>query len=128
MQDRDKLDLFKAALALAAADQQITRAELGILEGLAAKVGIGQKSFEAMKTAALRGEGLADKVCFSSPEMARKALELLVAEARIDGEISEPERRLLVALAERLKIATEEFLTIYQAGIQRADELRARRK
>jgi uncharacterized tellurite resistance protein B-like protein len=128
MQDRDKLDLLKAALAVAAADKDMSRAELGIVEGLAAKAGIGQISFDAMKAAALRGEGLADNICFSSPARARQALELLVAEARIDGQITEQERSLLVTLAERLKITTEEFVTIYQAGIQRADELRARRK
>lgn len=128
MQDRDKLDLFKAALALAAADQEMTRAEMGIVEGLAAKVGIGRMSFEAMKTAALRGEHVADNVCFSSPDRARQALELLVAEARIDGEITDDERAFLVTLADRMKITGAEFQAIFQAGVQRANEVRGRRK
>jgi uncharacterized tellurite resistance protein B-like protein len=127
MQDRDRLELLKAALAVAAADKQLTRAEEGVVEGLAARVGIGQTSFEAMKTAALRGESLTDNICFSSPEMARRAMELLVAEARIDGEITDAERSLLVLLAERLKITGDEFQAIFKAGLERADEIRRRR-
>jgi uncharacterized tellurite resistance protein B-like protein len=127
MQDREKLDLLKAALAVAAADKKLTQAEMGVVEGLAARVGVGRTSLDAMKAAALRGEALADDVCFSSPETARRALELLVAEARIDGEISEAERTLLVRLGERLKITGQEFQTLYTAGVQRANELRKRR-
>lgn len=128
MQDREVLDLFKAALALAAADKKLARAELGVVEGLAAKVGLGQTSYEAMKAAALRGDGLADNVCFSSPEKARRALELLVAEARIDGQITDEERSLLVRVADRLNINGREFQAVYQAGVQRADEVRRRRE
>ena len=127
MEDRERLDLFKAALALAAADKKLTQAELGVVEGLAAKVGVGQASFEAMKAAALRGDDLADNICFSSPETARRALELLVAEARIDGQITDEERSFLVLVADRLNINDQEFQTIYQAGVQRADEIRRRR-
>jgi len=127
VEDRERLDLFKAALALAAADKKLTRPELGVVEGLAAKVGVGKASFEAMKAAALRGDDLADNICFSSPETARRALELLVAEARIDGQITDEERSLLVLVADRLNINGQEFQTIYQAGVQRADEIRRRR-
>ncbi len=127
MQDREILDLFKAALMLGAVDKELTRAELGVIEGLAAKVGVGQASFEAMKAAALRGDSLADNVCFSSPEAAYRALELLVAQARIDGEITDEERGFLVRLADRLGITGQEFQAVIQAGIRRADELRRRR-
>ncbi len=58
MQNREVLELFRAALALAAADNRLSRSELGVVEGLAAKVGVGQASFEAMKAAALRGDDL----------------------------------------------------------------------
>ena len=126
MQDRESLDLFKAALALAAADKHLARAELGVVEGLAAKVGIGRASFEAMRDMAMRGDALADNVCFQSPETARRAFELLVAEARIDGKITNEERSFLVLLADRLNINDQEFQALYQAGIQRADEIRRR--
>jgi hypothetical protein len=128
VQDREKLELFKAALAMAAVDRKLTRAEVGLVEGLAVKVGVGKASFDAMAAAALRGEPIASRMCISSPDTARLVLKLLVAEARIDGEISDAERDLLVTIADRLKIAEEEFQTIYQEGLRQADEIRRRRQ
>lgn len=127
MQDREKLDLFRAALTLAAADKELARAEMGVVEGLAAKVGIGQASFDAMKAAAMRGEDVAGNVCFQSVDRARQAMELLVAQARIDGEITDAERGMLVMLADRLNIPADDFQALYKAGVRRADELRNRK-
>ena len=128
MQDREKLELFKAALAVAAADRTLKRSELGLIQGLAVKVGIGKASFDAMMDAALRGEPVAAGVCIGSPDTARLALKLLVAEARIDGEISNAERDLLVTIADRLKIGGEEFQAVYTEGLRQADEIRRRRQ
>ncbi|MGQ9648696.1 MAG: hypothetical protein ACUVXJ_01135 [Phycisphaerae bacterium] len=128
MQDREKLELFKAALAVAAADRTLKRSELGLIQGLAVKVGIGKASFDAMIAAALRGEPIAGGVCIRSPDTARLALKLLVAEARIDGEISDAERDLLVTMADRLKIGGDEFQAIYTEGLRQADEIRRRRR
>jgi len=127
VQDREKLELFKAALAVAAADRTLRRSELGLIEGLAVKVGIGKASFDAMAAAALRGEPVAAGLCIGSPDTARLALRLLVAEARIDGEISDAERALLVTIADRLKITGEDFQAIYAEGLKQADEIRRRR-
>lgn len=128
MQDREKLELFKAALAVAAADRTLKRSELGLIQGLAVKVGIGKASFDAMMAAALRGEPIATGVCIGSPDTARLALKLLVAEARIDGEISDAERDLLVTIAQRLKIAGDQFQAIYAEGLSQAEEIRRRRR
>ena len=127
MQDREKLGLFKAALALAVADGELASSEMGVVQGLAVKVGVGQASFDAMVAAARRGEQLADSVVIDSPADARTAMLLLVAQARIDGQITDPERELLVRIAGRLQIPTDEFQAIYIEGIRRADEIRARR-
>lgn len=62
-----------------------------------------------------------------SPAKARTALELLVAQARIDGQISDEERSLLVRIAGSLKITGEDFSAVYEAGIRRADEIRRSR-
>lgn len=70
---------------------------------------------------------IADQIVMQSPQIARTALELLVAQARIDGQITEPERDILVRIATRLKIVGEEFKSIYQAGINRADKIRKSR-
>lgn len=126
MNNIEKLDLLKAALAVAAADGEFKPSEMGVVLGLAARVGVGKASLDAMMAAAKRGDSLASNIVMQSPESARTALELLVAEARIDGEITEKERGLLAWLATRLGIKGEEFQAIYAAGIARADAVRKR--
>jgi tellurite resistance protein len=128
MDDMEKLELLKAVLAVAAADGEISRAEKGVIEGLADRVGVGSASLEAMLTAARRGDSLAYDVVFKTPEHSRTALELLVAEARIDGEISERERSLIVWIATKLGIKADAFERVYAAGLARADAVLNRHK
>lgn len=128
MNDQEKLELLKAALAVAAADGEFRRSEMGVVEGLAARVGVGRVSLEAMIAAARRGDSLAYNVVMRSETSARTALELLVAEARIDGEIAEKERSLIAWIASRLGIKDQEFTDIYKAGIARADKIRRARQ
>ena len=77
--------------------------------------------------AAGRDPHYADGILMGSEGSARTALELLVAEARIDGEISAEERDLLVRLATRLNIDGDAFEDTYSAGIARADRIRKSR-
>ena len=60
-------------------------------------------------------------------ELARSVFELLVALARIDGEVSDEERSVLVRIASSLGIAGAEFESAYMAGIERADTIRKSR-
>ena len=60
---------------------------------------IETRSFPAMVEAADRGESIGDGIMFRSWEKAQQALELLVAQARIDGEISKEERDAFYAEA-----------------------------
>lgn len=120
----EELDLLKAAIAVAVADGEIRRSEKGVLEGLAQRVGIGRVSFEAMAEAAKHDDSIADNILMRSQEQARRALELLVAQARIDGRISSEERALLVRIALSLGLAGTDFESVYQAGIERADRIR----
>jgi tellurite resistance protein len=128
MTDLERLELLKAALAVAAADGELCRSEMGVIKGLAARVGVGEASLDAMVAAARRGDSLSVHVAIQRPKAARTALELLVGQARIDGEISPKERALLVWIAARLNIAGPEFDEVYRAGLARADALRKRRK
>jgi len=127
MKDIEKLELLKAALAVAVADGQLKRSEMGVVMGLAARVGLGEASLQAMIEAAKRDPGFADHMLVGSGDSAKAAFELLVAEARIDGAISEEERALLMRLAQRLQITGDEFTEIYKAGIARADKIRQNR-
>jgi len=128
MDDLEKLELVKAALAVAAADGEIRRSEMGVVMGLAARVGLGQASLDAMLASAERGDSLAYDIVMRSEKSARTALELLVAEARIDGEITEKERGLIAWIGTRLGIKGDAFQSVYKAGIARADAVRKRHK
>ena len=128
MKDIDQRELLKAALAVAVADGEIRRSEKGVLEGLAYRIGVGRASFEAMIEAAQHDDSFADNILIRSEKSARMALELLVAQARIDGEISERERDVIVRIAAKLGLAGTEFQSIYQAGIARADKIRNSRR
>ncbi len=123
----EDLELLKAALAVAMADGELRRSEKGVVEGLAERIGIGRVSFEAMLEAAEEDDSIADNILLRSKEKARSAFELLVAQARIDGEISDDERSLLVRIATSLGITGTDFETVYLAGVKRADRIRKSR-
>lgn len=123
----EDLELLKAALAVAMADGELRRSEKGVVEGLAERIGIGRVSFEAMLEAAEKDDSIADNILLRSKEKARSAFELLVAQARIDGEISDDERSLLVRIATSLGITGTDFETVYLAGVKRADRIRKSR-
>ncbi len=128
MNNMEKLDLLKAVMALAMADGEVRRSELGVARGLAERLGIGQASFEAMLEEAATHDAIADNMFIGNQAKAHTAFELLVAQARIDGEISFEERSLLVRIAKTLNIDDADFPVIYQAGLSRADKLRKSRE
>ncbi len=127
MNQMEQLELLRAVLAVAAADGDIRRSELGVAKGLAERIGVGRTSFDAMLGEAEAGADLTDNIVMHSPESARTALTLLVAQARIDGEISSEERELIVRIACSLGVTDDDFQKVYQAGIERADTLRKAR-
>ncbi len=124
----EDLELLKATMAVAVADGQLLRAEMGVVQGLAERIGVGRVSFEAMLDAARQDKSFADNILIQSKAKARSALELLVGLARIDGLISDEERAVIVRIATSLGITGDEFERIYLAGIARADTLRRSRK
>lgn len=128
MDHMEQLDLLKAIMAIAVADGEVRRSELGVARGLAERLGIGEASFEAMLEEAQTHDAIADNMFISDQAKAHTAFELLVAQARIDGEISHEERALLVRIAKTLNIDDADFPVIYQAGLSRADRLRKSRE
>ena len=123
----EDLELLKAALVVAVADGEIRRSEMGVVQGLAERIGVGRASLEAMIEAAEQDDSIADNILIRSKERAHTAFELLVAQARIDSEISNEERSVLVRVASSLGITGNEFEAIYGAGIKRADNIRKSR-
>ena len=127
MASMEDLELLRAAMAVALADGELRRSEMGVIKGLAARTGIGRISFDAMLGAAESDPSFADKILIHSPDKARQAVEILVAEAGLDGEISPRERAVIQHIARQLKITDEELGELYEAGVRRADALRKHR-
>ena len=48
MTHMEKMDLLKAALAVAVADGEVRRSEMGVVRGLAERIGVGKASLDAM--------------------------------------------------------------------------------
>jgi hypothetical protein len=63
----------------------------------------------------------------SKGEPARRALELLVAQAKLDGDVTEDERSVLVRIATDLGVHDDEFQEVYRRGVERAVEIRRRK-
>ena len=123
----ENTELLRAAIAMAVADGKISRSEMGVVEGLAQRAGVGAVTIEAMFEAAANDETFADNLLLQPKDRAVKAVELLVGLARIDGEISSEERELIVRIAGSVNVVDDEFRQAYEAGIKRADDLRKAR-
>ena len=117
----EKMELLKAALALAVADGDVRRCELGVLRGLAKRMAVGEAELNAMLETSQHDDSFADNILIRNQAKAHTAFELLVAQARIDGEISVEERELLVRIAKSLKIDDADFPVVYSAGVRRRD-------
>lgn len=128
MSNMEDLELLRAAIAVALADGELRRSEKGVIEGLALRVGVGRVSLEAMMESIGQDDSVADNILMTSKDRARSALTLLVAQARIDGEISDEERSVLVRIATSLNLKPDEFGEVYEAGIARADAIRKSRQ
>ena len=130
----NELNLLKAAIAVAVADGKLQRSEMGVVEGLAARCGVGQASLKAMLVEAAKGTDAVENIAFRSKDAASKAFELLVAQAHIDGEVSPEEHDVLRRVAASLGIAGDEFgiggndfRSLYQRGVERAEAIRKAR-
>ena len=123
MSDESNQEVLRAVLAVAAADGKFTHSEKGIFETLAERVGVSAMGVWRMKTE-LRSEDARKNLLKKQVPNPEAALKLLVATARIDGEISPEERTLLDTCAKNLGISDQDFARIYAEGIRTADALR----
>jgi len=120
----EHVEILRAAVVLAVADGKITSSEQGLLRGLAGRVGIGNASLDALIERAQMDATLRDELFQRSMSDPNLTFELLAAAARLDGEISQEERELLIHMMDKLKIPTAQFSEIYRRGVDRADNLR----
>ncbi len=120
----EQVELLKALIALSAADGKISSSEQGLLNRFANRVGIGSASLEAMIERALADPSVRDDLFHRTMSNPQLALEMLVATARLDGNITDTERDLLAHVRGILDISMDDFDQVYERGIQRADALR----
>ncbi len=120
----EQVELIRAAIVLAAADGKISSSERGLLEAFAKRIGIGKASLDAMIDRAITDHTVREEMFRRSMSDPKLTLELLVATARLDGDITTKEREVLIHARELLEIPMDEFAQIYEQGIKRADTLR----
>ncbi len=126
MPGEEDAEVLKAVLAVAAADGTILRSERGVFQQLARRVGLDDASLQQMIRQACDNPKMGDELFKTRVSDPRRAMRLLVATARIDGEISSEERELLVDISTKLGMGTDEFTEVYREGMAAADELRKR--
>jgi len=125
---REQAEILRAAIVLAVTDGVITSSEKGLLEALARRLGVSTQTLRQMTERALVDSAVHDelfRVATADPEF---TLELLVAAARIDGEIHERERAALLQMSQKLAVPVGQFEHILTRGVARADAVRAQRK
>ncbi|HUU85808.1 MAG TPA: hypothetical protein VM243_20110 [Phycisphaerae bacterium] len=127
MPTEDELEVLQAVLALAAADGNITRSEKGVYEQLAGRIGADAMTIWRMMNEVRINPSARDKLFQKGARDPQAAMKLLVATARIDGDISQEERELLVDISGKLGIGVDEFGKIYTEAIATADAMRKRR-
>ncbi len=122
------IELLKALIVLSAADGVIARSERGLLERFARALGMSSASLDASIDHALKDDTCREKLFRRVIAEPDQALELLVIVARMDGEISDPEKDVLLEVGKKLEIMADDFARICKRGIQRAKALCNRAK
>jgi len=124
---REQAEILRAGVVLAAADGVITASEKGLLKSLAKRIGLSEESLDKMIASAMADDSLRASLFHTAAADPMLTLELLVAAARIDGEIHDNEQQIIAQLAERLDVPVSEFEAVYDRGIARADAIRGKR-
>lgn len=128
MANQADLEVLQAVLAVAGADGDFERSEKGVYEGLARRIGANAMTVWNMMNNVRTDPVLRENLFRTKLRDRRAAMKLLIATARIDGDISDQERKLLVDISSKLGIEANEFGRIYQEGLAAADAIRKRPK
>ena len=109
MTPMQKVDVLRAACCVAGTDGMPNEAERAVIDKLAADVGVGRASLEAMiERGATDPQFYQEQFCVlkSDPQESMAALlEIAIA----DGSLSDQEAFVLRALSEKLSIPTDVF-------------------
>jgi tellurite resistance protein len=117
-------ELLRAAIALSLVDGRISSGEKGFFVRLAERIGVSTQALNALVELAESNPAEREKLFEQSHRNPKLALELLVALARLDGEITHDEREWLVDISTSLDVGPLAFSQVYRSGIARADQMR----
>jgi len=118
MQSHQKLEVLRAACCVAGADGNIDADELRIVRQLAADVGVGEASLDAMMTRAENDPEFCQVQFRFLKESPAECLEIMMQVAAASGEIKAPEKKTLQVLARNLEFEDNEFEALLDRTIQ----------
>ncbi len=109
MEGMKKVEVLRAACCVAGIDGDVTTEERKIIDMLAADVGVGQASVDAMVERAKEDQGFYKeqfRVLKSDP---KETLQLLFSLAISDGRLGNREKQVIWRLAKRLDVDQASF-------------------
>ncbi len=115
--ETDSYELLKGVIAIAAADGSVTGREKAIIKALADKARVSRVSTESMIDRARKESDAVDALFNRALKNPNRAMQLLVAAADIDGDISAEERSLLASVSDKLGLSPDAFRELFKAGV-----------
>jgi tellurite resistance protein len=109
MTPMQKVDVLRAACCVAGIDGKLDEHERAVIDKLAAEVGVGMASLEAMVERGARDPDFHKeqfRVLNADPQ---ESMAALLEVSMADGSISSEEARVLRSLADRLKVPGDVF-------------------
>ncbi len=116
MTPMQKVDILRAACCVAGIDGPPDQFERAVIDKLAAEVGVGKASLEAMIARGVTDPNFHQEqfqILKSDPQ---ESMQALLTVALVDGNISEKEKDVLHSLASRLGISSELFEQLIESA------------
>lgn len=111
----EQVELLRAACCVAAADGEISEKERENLASIAARLGVGAASLKAMTELALTDEKFRESQLRMLQSDPREAFATLYKIARLERELPQAERDMLVHFGKRLGLAADDMNEIIRA-------------
>lgn len=122
MTPMQKVDVLRAACCVAGIDGEPNESERAVINKLAAEVGVGRASLEAMiARGATDPKFCEEQFCVLKADP-KQSMAALLEVAMADGVISEDETQVLKSLADQLAIAEEVFEGLIESVGQMLDK------
>lgn len=111
----EQVEILRAACCVAAADGDISDKEQASLEEMAGRLGVGAASLKAMIELALHDQKFRDSQLRMLHKDPRGAFATLYKIARLEHEVPDEEREMLVHFGRRLGLKSDEMNEVIQS-------------